>query len=226
VDVSVLQNEKLKVLKLEIPVAKADKFIGQIAYGTETFPRDGSEECPHRFVAVTDGDDALAVFNDCIYGTSCEKNKLRLTLLNGSAYCAHPILDRPVLDETRYNEYIENGLHYFRFRLAVKKIEELEKMATEFTQQPYALNHFPHGTNKETALPVKCLVENKNVVMSVLRARGNGEYVLRLFNNTDRNQQTSLRLENINKLIKLKKYEVKTFLYKDGVLTEKAQMII
>lgn len=226
VDVSVLQNEKLKVLKLEIPAAKADKFIGQIAYGTESFPRDGSEECPHRFVAVTDGDDALAVFNDCIYGTSCEKNKLRLTLLNGSAYCAHPIFDRPMLDETRYNDYIETGLHHFHFRFAVAKTEELEKMAAEFTQQPYALNHFPHGNIKETALPVKCFVENANVVLSVLRSRENGEYVVRLFNNTDKKQETVLHIENVNKSIKLGKYEVKTFLYKESGLTEKTEMIV
>lgn len=226
VDVTVLQNEKLKILKLEIPALKADAFVGQIAYGTEAFPRDGSEQCPHRFVAVTDGDTALAVFNDCIYGASCEKKNLRLTLLNGAAYCAHPIFDRPMIDESRFNDYIENGLHRFRFRFAVCQKESLERMATEFTQQPYSLNHFPHGEVAKTALPVKCTVDNASVVLSVLRSRGNGEYVVRLFNNTARVQRTDFCMDGVSRKLKFKKYEVKTLLYQNGVLSEVSEMIV
>ena len=94
------------------------------------------------------------------------------------------------------------------------------------TQQPYALNHFPHGHIKEMSLPVKCFVENENVVLSVLRVKENGEYVIRLFNNTDRSQETVIHVENVNKSVKLGKYEVKTLLYKENVLTESAEMLV
>ena len=223
VTVNVYWNDEGKGLKLEIPVKEIGRFIGQTSFGTQEYGME-SEECSHRFVGVEKDGKVLSIFKDGTYGCSVEDGKLYLTLLNGSVYCAHPIGDLPIIDEERFNYYIDLGRHEFKFRLEVCREEELEKKATAFTQQPYALNFYPHGTGeKREESSIK--LSNENVTLSAFRKVDENTFMVRLINNFSQGANCDCTV--FDKSIKLAfgKYEVKTLLYKNGELKEHDSML-
>ncbi len=223
VTVNAYWNDAGKGLKLEIPVNKIGRFIGQTAFGTQEYGFE-TEECSHRFVGVLDGEKAFTVFKDGTYGCSVEDGKLYITLLNGSVYCAHPVGDLPIIDEERFNYYIDLGRHEFKFRIEICKEEELEKKATAFTQKPYALNFYPHGGGEKKEQS-SIVLSNENVTLSAFRKVDKETYMVRLINNF--NKGASCKCTVFDKTVELAfgKYEVKTLIYKNGQLTERNSML-
>ena len=214
----VLWNEHGRGLKLCIPVCGKGGFFGQVAYGTEFYAADGREQVAQRFLGVPLGDGCFVVCNDSgVYGCSMRGTELYLTLLNGSAYCAHPIEDRPLLPSGRYTHYIEEGRHSFRFRVGVAAQEDCERMAQEFNQPPYSLNVYPHGSGDVPPAPI--VIGNKNVVLSAVRRSKDGGYVLRLFNNAPRRQKTVLQLGGAEHEVQLEAYSFETYLWRGGAFT-------
>ncbi|MBQ7913013.1 MAG: hypothetical protein IJ308_04605 [Clostridia bacterium] len=223
VTVNVFWNDEGKGLKLEIPVQEIGRFIGQTAFGTQEYGQE-TEECSQRFVGVEAGDKVLAVFKDGTYGCSIEDGKLYLSLLNGSVYCAHPVGELPIIDETRSNRYIDLGRHEFTFRLEVCKESELEKKAAAFTQKPYALNFYPHGDGvKKEESPVHISAEN--VSLSTLRKVDEDTYMVRLVNNYKEGVDCVCSVFGKSISLSFGKYEVKTLLYKNGELREHDSML-
>ena len=223
VTVNVYWNDAGKGLKLEIPVKEIGRIIGQTSFGTQEYGQE-TEECAHRFVGVEKDGKVLTLFKDGTYGFSVEDGKLYIDLLNGSVYCAHPVDQLPIIDETRFNHYIDLGRHTFTFRLQVCKEEELEKKATAFTQKPYALNFYPHGngTTKEVS-PIT--LSNENITLSTLRMVSNDTYMVRLINNYKEAAETTCTVFGKTLNLSFGKYEVKTLLYKDGELKEHDSML-
>ena len=223
VTVNVYWNDAGKGLKLEIPVKELGRFIGQTAFGTQEYGQE-TEECSQRFVGIEKDGNVLAVFKDGTYGCSVEDGKLYISLLNGSVYCAHPVDQLPIIDEERFNYYIDLGRHEFTFRLEVCKESELEKKAAAFTQKPYALNFYPHGngTKKEES-PVT--ISNANVSLSALRKVKEDTYMVRLINNYKEAAECvcSVFGQSIN--LSFGKYEVKTLIYANGELKESDSML-
>jgi len=224
VTVNVYWNDAGKGLKLELPLKEIGRFIGQTAFGTQEYGQE-TEECSQRFVGVEKDGNVLAIFKDGTYGCSIENGNLYITLLNGSVYCAHPVDYLPIIDESRFNHYIDLGRHEYTFRLEVCKEEELERKATAFTQKPYALNFYPHGDGekKETAAVT---LSNENVGLSAFRKVAMDTYMVRLVNNFK--DETECNCTVFGQPIKLAfgKYEVKTLLYKDGKLEEQKSMLV
>lgn len=220
--VEVLWNEHQKALKIKLPCALDGEFLGQIPFGTDEFCKDGREINAQRFVGIGDGDWVLALYNNCTFGFSAEGKNLYATLLRGAAYCAHPIEDRPLIDESRFIPYIEQGKHVFSFRLSYDRREELENRAQEFVNVPYSLNFFPHG-NGETAKPV-LQMENRAVSLSAFYRAGNG-YTLRMVNNNEERMETDLMLCGKTYRISFGKYEVKTFAYDGQTLQEAIEWV-
>ncbi len=223
VTVNVYWNDPGKGLKLEIPVKEIGRFIGQTSFGTQEYGQE-TEECSHRFVGVEKDGKVLTLFKDGTYGCSIEDGKLYIDLLNGSVYCAHPVDQLPIIDEERFNYYIDLGRHTFTFRLQVCKEEELEKKATAFTQKPYALNFYPHGngTKKETS-PI--VLSNENITLSTLRKVDVDTYMVRLINNFSAPAETTCTVFDKTMNLSFGKYEVKTLLYKNGELKEHDSML-
>ena len=223
VTVNVYWNDAGKGLKLEIPVKELGRFIGQTSFGTQEYGQE-TEECSHRFVGIEKDGKVLTLFKDGTYGCSIEDGKLYIDLLNGSVYCAHPVDQLPIIDETRFNHYIDLGRHTFTFRLQVCKEEELEKKATAFTQKPYALNFYPHGngTKKETS-PIT--LSNENITLSTLRKVSEDTYMVRLINNYKEAAETTCTVFDKTMNLSFGKYEVKTLLYKNGELKEHDSML-
>ena len=218
IQADVFWNEQQKVLKLKVPAAFDGSFIGQIPFGTDSFPKDRQEIVAHRFVGFADGDNVLALYNNCTYGFSAEGNDLYATLLRGAAYCAHPIGDRPLIDSNRFVPAIEQGKHSFSFRLSYDSAEMLENNAQEFVNTPYSLNFFPHGQGDLAAKTLQ--VENKAVSLSAFYQTEDG-YILRLVNNNDRENKTGVEIMDKSWQIDFSAYEAKTFLFDGENLTEK-----
>ena len=223
VTVNVYWNDAGKGLKLEIPVAEIGKFLGQTAFGTQTYKAD-LEECSQRFVGMKMGDKVLTVFKDGTYGCSLENGKLYLDLLNGSVYCAHPVGDLPIMDEDRFQRYIDLGRHEFTFRLEVCDECDLDRKATSFTQKPYALNFYPHGTGKryETA-PV--ILSDPSVTLSCFRKTDADTYMVRLYNGSETGKSCTCDVLGQSLELSFGKYEVKTLLLRNGELTEQRSML-
>ena len=223
VNVNVLWNEKEKALKLRVPTTGGN-MLAECAYGREKLTKDGSEHPMHRFVAMEKDGCALAIYNNCIYGVSCANNALSLTLLNGSAYAAHPIGDRPLVDSERYIQYIEDGKRDFSFRIGVCDTEELSSNALKFVQKPYALNVFPHGEGKRHESTLS--IDNSAISLHAFKASKGGGYVIRLFNNNEVSEKCTLSVFGSTKELTFKRFEIKTLRYYNGAITESKEIEI
>lgn len=218
ITVNVLWNEQQKALKLKLPIAFDGKFIGQIPFGTDSFPKDGSEITAHRFVGFADDGNVLALYNNCTYGFCAEGNDLYATLLRGAAYCAHPIGDRILIDPNRFIPTIEQGRHTFSFRLSYDPREQLENNAQAFVNTPYSLNFFPHG-NGEVSKGILS-IEESAISLAAFYWQEDG-YQLRLVNNTETKVSAPITLCGKTENIEFSAYEVKTLVYANGALQEK-----
>ncbi|MBO4251130.1 MAG: hypothetical protein J5911_00525, partial [Clostridia bacterium] len=213
INCTVIWNEQGKGLKLKVPTTVGGKYYGQVAFGTETYKADGTENVSHRFIGVEQGDKALAVLSSGVYSNSKVKSSIYLTLLNGSVYCAHPIGDRPLVDKSRFVDYIENGKHDFAFRLIVDDKKHIERRAQEFAESPYSVNMYPHGdgnvVNGEIAL------SGDGVVMTSFRKSKKGGYIVRLFNNDEKTNECNLKIGKVERSFRLKKFAFITLVF-DG----------
>ncbi|MCQ2735581.1 MAG: hypothetical protein MJ212_06530, partial [Alphaproteobacteria bacterium] len=184
----VFWGEKEKTLKLKIPTALKGSCVAQSVYGKDYITADGSEQVAHRYIAMTENGESLSVFNNCCYGVSAENKDMYITLLRGVAYCAHPILDRPLIDKGRYIPFVEQGKTRFTFRIAVCKAFENEARAIEFCEPPYALNAYPNGKGQKlSSLKIDC----REVIISALFIE-NGKPVARLYNSADKELNCTL----------------------------------
>ena len=223
VTVNVYWNDAGKGLKLELPLPEGGIFMGQTAFGTQTYTQD-LEQCSQRFVGVFIGDKLLTVFKDGTYGCSYENDKLYLDLLNGSVYCAHPVGNLPIMDENRFQRYIDLGRHEFRFRLELCDLNDVERKAAAFTQKPYALNFYPHGTGERHETPAVTL-SDETVTLSCFRKVDPDTYMVRLFNGVDGDKTCTCTVFGKTLDLSFGKYEVKTLLYRNGELTEQRSML-
>jgi len=221
VNVHVVWNSKGKGLKIKLPLCGKRGFFTQAAFGTQYNKNDGDEKPGNRFVGVENGEKAFVVYNRSgIHSYSMKGRELYLTLLNGSAYCAHPTdEDIPIIkDNTRYTGFIEIGTHNFDFRIGANKVCECEKNSQEFNQPLYSLLNFPHGNG---IVPKEIVtVSNENIVITAFKRRKNGTYLIRLHNNYKSGASTTVKVNNISKEVKLKKYEFKTFIYNGKTIRE------
>ena len=226
VKVHVLWNETYKALKMNVPV-KSDEYFAQAAFGVEEYSANGYEYPCNRYVGVKMGGKAIVIYNDCgIHSVSKTGDDLYLTLLNGSAYCAHPTGEGRSLipDESRFVDNIEQGVHDFSFRVAVNDIEECEKYANEFNQKPYALSYFPHGKGDNVDGAVT--IDDSNVVITAFKRLNDGRYMLRLYNGADKNVPVRLKVLSALEKSEFAPFEFKTFVY-DGekiLLSDRADL--
>ena len=212
-------NERQKGLKLKIPAAFAGDYFGQTAYGTQDYPPDGSENVSQRFVGTGEREEqCLCIYGSGVYGNSKRGNDLYLTLLNGSAYCAHPIDGRPLVASDRFIEGIEQGAHTFCLRVAVNDRRDCEKRAQEFAFTPYSVNMYPHGNGNAAEGTV--MLSDTRIVLSAFKRCKNGDYLLRLFNNTEERVSCTLTVDGARKKITLGAYAFETYTYNKKTLEE------
>lgn len=216
VHMHVVWNERQKALKVKIPI-RSEEYFAQMAFGEERYPNNGYEYPCNRYVGVEKGKKALVIYNNCgLHSSSKQGDNLYITLLNGSAYCAHPTDEHHSLfpDPTRFVEDVERGAHDFSLRVAVNEKGECEKFANEFNQRPYALSFFPHGDGKVAQNAI--LLSDDSVVVSAFKRLQSGKYLIRLYNGSDEKKTVAVKVADAEKEVEFGGYTFISLVYADG----------
>ena len=224
IETGVFYSEKEQYLKLEMNTGDGD-FTGQITFGRESLKKN--REIPyHKWVSVKNGDSAVAVINDGIYGGSLNDGVLGLTLLRSPAYTASADNTGPAMREERYAPRMCQGMHTYNFKVTAGAADSLsadiDRKALAFNEKPYAMAHIPSGRG----IAPKPLIEidGEGVMLSCFKAAENGNgYIIRLYESEGRDKSAVLRLPvaGIERTVDFTKFEIKTFrLNKENTLTE------
>ncbi len=227
IDVNLYLNDINRIIKLKAPFTLSGEVIGQTVFGTDRLFDDARENVAHRFVAVKEGNKCITLMNDSVYGSHYEKGALYMSLVRGATYCAHPICERELIPSDRYTKKIDQGENNFSFRLGLLSEDQLERKTCEFIQKPYALNIFPVPTPQLEVKDFSVSLGDEVVTVSAMKkADGHDAIIFRLQNNTSRDVNTYIKVNDATRPLSFGKYEVKTIIYEKGELTEIADMII
>ncbi len=195
-NVAVNWQEKNRMLKLSVPTCLSDsRLLGQVAYGVAQLPDSGDEVVTQQWQAVVggtggssaDGEAALAVIDDGVYGSDFSGGELRISLLRGAVYSSLTMGERPLIIGDRHHPRIDQGERFFSFRFAAGSAEallsQLGTMAQQFNESPYLLSMFTSGT--KDSLPAGLRLKDPAVLCGAFKQADDGEgHVVRLFNTT------------------------------------------
>jgi alpha-mannosidase len=148
--------EKMKMLKLSLPTPYRDgRYLGQIMYGRDELPADGSEAVAQRYTAVVSGSgrEALTIINSGTYGSDFRDGEARMTLLRSPGYaagCSDFSRRKPlVMEQDRCNEFMDQGIREFRFWLnagpAADRLDRVETEALAHHEEPDGALLLPVG---------------------------------------------------------------------------------
>ena len=227
IDVTLYMGDINKIIKLKVPLADGGKLIGQAPFGTDELFTDGRENVAQRFVALDLGDTCVALLNKGVYGSHFEDGSLYMSLVRGVTYCAHPIGERELIPLDRFTKKIDQGENSYSFRLTVTDRNGLERKTQEFVQKPYGLNIFPIPTENGATKALDVSLGSDIIsVGTVKKSYGKDSVIFRLINNTPHGVESFIRINGSTLPLEFGKYEVKTVVYENGVLTEAAEMLI
>ena len=221
IKIKMLSNDSSRFYKLSFDsVFESPEFLGQTAFGKEALRTDGEEAVYQKWCGVFGNGKGLAILNKGTYGGSVDGGVLNISLLRTPVYSAHPIGDRPLADDDRCHDRIDIGEREFEYRLTAD-IDHLDMQAEIFNQPCTALSFFPSGSGKKKNTRIE--IDNPDIILSRYLKNDNGTKI-RLFNSSDKSSKSSLRIEKNIFEIDFGAFEVKTFIYKDGAISE-AEMI-
>lgn len=216
----IIWNEPDRMVKLEVPTRLQNgTYWGQNMFGADCLPNDGTECVSQKWCGLFDGTQGLTVVNDGIYGSHCEKGNIYLSLLRSAAYCAHPIPNRELLDESRYIPRISQGEHIFRFQIcggtAQERKDQVDTEALRYNEQPWALNVFPGGEGKKAESFMS--VSNPAVQTSAMYWEKEN-LVLRLWNSHDREESATVEIPqmSVKEQVILPAWRFQTYLVRAG----------
>ena len=225
VDVNLFPNEANRAIKLHVPVI-GEGYCGEQVFGREALYEDGRECVSQNFVAKKCGNKYLEIVTPSTFASSCKDGEIRFTLLRSATYCAHPAGDRPLLKSNIFTPKIDQGQRDYAFRLQIASENELSKNALEFVEKPYAQNIFP-TVDEKSDNGFEITTDNGEInVVTIKKAVQKDGYIVRLFNNSEKENQTLLKCGNAEKRFVFGKFEVKTVLYNKDGLTEFTDMYI
>lgn len=219
IELRVYWNEKDKMLKLSIPTAlEQGDFFGQTAFGVNPLDREGNETVSQKWISVEDAAQNLAVtcLNNGIYGSDFRQGEVRLSLLRSAGYCAHPIGDRPIMVQDRFQPRMDQGERSYTFWLNAGELadrrQKVDRESLLHNEQPYALSFFPSGEGE--SLDSFLTLEDDAIQLSAFKKEEQGDgYVIRLFEPTGLGGSTTVSIPKlgIREEVSLNGFEVKTF---------------
>ncbi len=213
--------------KLAVPLNFEGKLFGQTAFGSEELFTDARENVSGRFIMIKGKEKSLIVMNDGVYGSHFEDGTLYLSLHRGVSYCAHPILDKPIIPHDGFVKKVDQGERNYRFRFVIANENEAERLTQEFFSPPYAVNAFPLGECMKSN-PFEVAVSDPNVTLVALK-KCRGEtygYVFRLLNGSEKPATAEIKVNGEKLCLNFNCYEVKTILLQNGKLKEIYELII
>lgn len=217
IKIKMLSNDSSRFYKLSFDTTlSCPEFYGQTAFGTEKLRMNGEEAVYQKWCGIFEDKNGLAVLNNGTYGGSADKNTLNISLLRTPVYSAHPISDRPLADSDRSHDRIDIGEREFEYRLTADT-DNLDMQAEIYNQPCIALSFFPSGLNEKKDTRIE--IDNKNILMTRYRKTESGT-MLRLYNSSNESAQASLSIGSSKFAIDFGAFEIKTFRYSDGILTE------
>lgn len=219
VESRVFWNEKDRMLKLSLPVYRETKEVfGQVAYGVQGLPLDGTESVAQKWVAVvSDQGKAFSVLNNGTYACDFKDNELRISLVRSPAYAALTDGESDFVPQDRFSPRIDQGERLFRFRIhagdATERLSHVDREALVFNEAPMAVSFFPSGQGKPAGMLLQ-LSDDVIQVTAVKKSNRGNDLVVRLFEPTGLNRSTRIRLPSmgLDEKIELKGFEIKTLL--------------
>lgn len=215
-----------KDIKLKFRLAttlRGASLKGRTAFGMNELPQNGCEVVAQDYVVLSNGKNAVSAIHFGTYGLCAEDGNVDLTLLNSSAYCAHPIDDRTIMRSDRFGARIDQGERNYDFVLNFGESEdrfaEIEAESQIAHQPPYAISFFPTGGGKACSRFIE-LSEPSVALTSVHTAKDGKNKVVRLYNSLDAENSTRISIPayGIDEEITFKQYQFKTFIVEDGRL--------
>lgn len=217
----VLANNNIFV-KAHIPLNNKEIICGQM-FGEEEIDYYGGERVAQEYVKVLFEEQALGVALLNNYGVSYDKENLKLSLLRGTTYCAHPIGNRPIIEKNRYIPIMDLGLSEFNFTLFVDRKDQISSKQRQLVPS-YAIQLFPSGEQelKSSALTIS----DSKILLETFKKEEDGDgYVLRLYNSTSDKVNCDVEFNGKSLKLDFNKYEVKTLLIKDKIVESKQMKI-
>jgi alpha-mannosidase len=212
-----LENDGM--LKLSFPTGLANAtYQGQVAYGVDELPSDGTEAVAHRWTAAVDQakDVAFSCINEGTYGSDFSGGELRINLLRSPAYSGHPTAPGiPITKQDRHTPRMDQGERFYRFRIdggsASEMMKRIDAEALLFNDRPMALNFFPSGEGTKPQLGIR--LSDPVVRNSVWKiAEDSDDMIIRLFEPTGKARHTTVSIPatGASTRIKLGGFEIKT----------------
>ena len=225
-DIRIINADKKKMYKLAIPFAMCDaKIFAEVAFGEELFKTGGIENVHQKYVRVEGSDKVATLYNDGVYASSVESNRLLVSLIRSPAYCEHPIGDMTILPQDRHSAYIDQGERRFSFKLIFEKESVSNGIAAQtYNEKPVVLSFFPSGADGVMTKKTPTLsLDGGAIMLSALKkAEKESGFIARLFN--PKNQSAECRLKcpvlKIDCSLSFGAFECKTFRIDRGMISE------
>jgi alpha-mannosidase len=218
IEVRVSWQERDRMLKLSLPTRLSPAaYWGQVAYGREELPADGSEAVAQKWTAVLsrERDLALTIINDGTYGSDYADGEVRISLLRGAAHASDPSGPHNPPVQDRAIPRIDQGERLFRFRLQAgsrkERLEAVEREALGVGERPYVLPYFPPGVGRKAA-PAARLSDPVVILTAMKKSEDGKALIIRLFEPTGRARTTVLNLPfaGARTRVSFRPFEIKT----------------
>lgn len=216
IDLKIFANDVNTLYKLSfVTDLQNPEFIGQSAYGRETLLKEEKEVTYQKWCALKDAEGSFVVINNGTYGGSAKDNILNITLMRTPVYSAHPIDNRPITHNDRFNNRIDMGERDFSYRIT-PDFEQIDTEAEIFNQPPFALSFFPSGEGEKKKEEI--LITNKKILLSCYKKKKSGNRLMRLFNSSEKTEKTRISLNGNDFEIVFAPFEAKGFtVNKNGI---------
>lgn len=221
VRVSVLLANKNIAVKVHIPMQNKNLFVGQI-FGEELLTLN-EESVAQKYIRIPFGDSNLGVVMQNSYAVSYDAETIKMPILRGTTFCAHPIGNREIIERDRYIPTMDTGLNEFNFSLIVAN-ENIVSQCLEISN-PYSMQLFPCG--EKSLKPFNITIGNNQIqLVSIKKSEGKNSYIVRLFNAGEDVVVDEFIFDNKKIKLKFAKFEVKTIEVCDQLCLESKNLLI
>ena len=213
-------HEKHKMLKLAFPVkAESPKAYTKIPYSFIERPLDGTEQVCGDWLVMCGTDGGLVVSNRDKYSFSAENGELLMTIMRGTIYADHCQNNTALHDE--FCEYIDQGIHQFTYSISPFQSFARAEKDSQLLASPLTsiLDTFHKGSLDTTYSGIS--ISEENIAVTALKKHEDSDgWILRCYETEDKETDVKISLFGTEWESHFTHNQVKTFLIKDGKVTE------